>query len=215
MTRIVVIASSRGERFAVPNGRRELNRGARCDGGCDRVSFLKTGTDVSERIEVELQRTKLSRDRLTIWCLTLAASALAAVSIAALGAQQDAAKDPAAETFTAVCSKCHTPERILATRRTRTQWEEVLEKMTKIGAQITDDNYDTLMDFLLRRYGKININRGDSKEIALVVNVSVTDADAIVKYRSDHGDFADFDALAKVPGVDVKKLEENRAAISF
>ena len=158
---------------------------------------------------------KLSRDRLTIWSLTAAATALAAVSIAALGAQQDAAKDPGLETFTAVCSKCHTPERILATRRTRTQWEEVLDKMTKIGAQITDENYDTLMDYLLRRYGKININRGDAKEIALVANVSAADADAIVKYRSDHGNFADFDAVAKVPGIDVKKLEENREAISF
>jgi competence protein ComEA len=87
--------------------------------------------------------------------------------------------------------------------------------MTKIGAQITDENYDILMGYLLRHYGKININRGDAKEIALVVNLSSTDADAIVKYRSDHGDFADFDAVAKVPGIDVKKLEANKEAISF
>jgi len=161
-------------------------------------------------------RNERARGRLAVWCLTLAGATLTALSAIALSApQQDAAKDPAAETFAAVCSKCHTPERILAIRRTKTQWEEVLDKMTKIGAQITDDNYDTLMDYLLRRYGKININRGESKDIAIVVNISAADADAIVKYRTDHGDFADFEALSKVPGVDLKKLEENRAAISF
>jgi competence ComEA-like helix-hairpin-helix protein len=155
------------------------------------------------------------RPRLAVWCLTIAAAAFTAVSVAALAAPQDAAQDRGAETFNAVCSKCHTPERILATRRTRTQWEEILDKMSKIGAQITDDNYDTLMDYLLRRYGIINVNRGESKEIALIVNLSAPDADAIVKYRTDHGPFADFDALAKVPGIDVKKLEEHRAAVSF
>jgi competence protein ComEA len=159
--------------------------------------------------------TPSNRDRFTVWGLTAVATALAAVSIAALGGQQDAAKDPGAETFTATCSKCHTPERILAARRTRTQWEEVLDKMSKIGAQITDENYETIMDYLLRRHGMININRGDAKEISLVVNLSVADSDAIVKYRSDHGAFADFDAVAKVPGIDVKTLEANRAAISF
>jgi competence protein ComEA len=141
---------------------------------------------------------------------------LAAASLTARAPQQETtAQDPAEPTFTATCSKCHTPERILAARRTRTDWEGILEKMTKLGAPVTDDNYDTLMDYLLRRNGKVNINRGDSKEIALIVNLSAADADTIVKYRTEHGDFADYDAVAKVPGIDLKKLEQHREAISF
>jgi competence protein ComEA len=156
------------------------------------------------------------RSRLAACCLIAAGTALGAISVGAVSARaQDPPKDAGAETFNAVCSKCHTPERILASRRTKSQWEEILDKMAKIGAPITDENYDALMDYLLRRYGLINVNRGDSKDIAMVVNLSQQDADAIVKYRTDHGNFADFDALAKVPGIDVKKLEENRAAISF
>ena len=128
---------------------------------------------------------------------------------------QEAQADKGADAFTAVCSKCHPADRIVATRRTRTQWEETLEKMTKLGAQITDDNYETLIEYLLRHYGKINVNRGASKDLALVANITPSDADAIVKYRTDHGDFADFDALSKVPGIDVKALEEHRAALDF
>jgi competence protein ComEA len=142
---------------------------------------------------------------------------LAAASLIAQAPQQETttAQDPGEPTFTATCSKCHTPERILAVRRTRTDWEGILEKMTKLGAQVTDENYETLMDYLLRRNGKVNVNRGDAKEIALIVNLSAADADTIVKYRSEHGDFADYDALAKVPGIDLKKLEQHREAISF
>ena len=156
------------------------------------------------------------RTRLAAWSVSAAGAVLAATFVVAVSARaQDPAQDAGADTFNAVCSKCHTPERILASRRTKSQWEEILDKMSKIGAQITDDNYDTLMDYLLRKHGLINVNRGDAKDIALVVNISEHDADAIVRYRADHGNFADFDALSKVPSIDVKKLEENRAAISF
>ena len=140
---------------------------------------------------------------------------MAMTAMAASAEAQEAQPDKGAEAFTAVCSKCHPADRIVATRRTKSQWEEVLDKMTKLGAPITDDNYDTLIDFLLRHYGKINVNRGESKDIALVASLSPKDADAIVKYRSEHGDFADFDALTKVPGIDVKTLEEHRAALDF
>ena len=37
----------------------------------------------------------------------------------------------------------------------------------------------------------------------------------IVKYRREHGPFEDFDALAKVPGLNLEKLEKKRDAISF
>jgi len=146
----------------------------------------------------------------------MAGAMLAAASVIAQAPPQETTtQDPGEPMFTATCSKCHTPERILAVRRTRTDWEGILEKMTKLGAPVTDENYDTLMDYLLRRNGKVNINRADSKEIALIVNLSAADADTIVKYRTDHGDFADYDALAKVPGIDLKKLEQHRDAISY
>jgi DNA uptake protein ComE-like DNA-binding protein len=36
-----------------------------------------------------------------------------------------------------------------------------------------------------------------------------------VAYRKANGNFADFDALLKVPDVDAKKLEAHREAVSF
>jgi competence ComEA-like helix-hairpin-helix protein len=129
--------------------------------------------------------------------------------------RQEAQEDKGAAAFTAVCSKCHPADRIVATRRTRSQWEEILDKMTKLGAQVTDDNYDSLLTYLLSHHGKINVNRGEAKDLAMVASISPKDAETIVKYRTDHGDFADFDALSKVPGIDVKALEEHKAALDF
>jgi len=140
---------------------------------------------------------------------------MAMTAVASSPARQDAQDDKGAAAFTAVCSKCHPADRIVATRRTRSQWEEILDKMTKLGAQVTDDNYDTLITYLLSRYGKINVNRGEAKDLAMVASISAKDAETIVKYRTEHGDFADFDALSKVPGIDVKVLEEHKAALDF
>jgi len=41
------------------------------------------------------------------------------------------------------------------------------------------------------------------------------DAEAIVKYRQEKGKFESFDALSKVAGVDLAKLEKNREAVSL
>jgi len=47
------------------------------------------------------------------------------------------------------------------------------------------------------------------------LELTAKDADAIVKYRTDHGDFKDFDSLTKVPGVDAAKLTAKKDSIAF
>ena len=59
------------------------------------------------------------------------------------------------------------------------------------------------------------MNRSTANDIAEAVGVTAEDAKKIVTFRDEHGPFADFDALAKVPGIDAKKLEENKDAITF
>jgi competence ComEA-like helix-hairpin-helix protein len=147
-----------------------------------------------------------------------------------VGAQQPAAPAPSqdqpaaaqpesdpkgAATFARVCSLCHDGARILSNRRSKSQWTEVIEKMMERGAQVSDEDFADVMDYLLRQYGRINVNKAASEDLALVVGVSKKDADAIVHYRDNQGDFPDFDALAKVPGIDVEKLNKGRDAITF
>ena len=155
------------------------------------------------------------RSSTTVFGLLAAGTLLVggAVHAAPPAAQQP--DEQAAEVFKTTCTRCHTPDRILSARKTRTQWEETLDKMTKLGATASDEDWTTVLGYLMRHAGKVNVNRAPAKDIALVLDISAADADAIVNFRKANGDFADYDALAKVPGINVEKLEKSKDAIAF
>jgi competence ComEA-like helix-hairpin-helix protein len=120
------------------------------------------------------------------------------------------------ETFTRNCVKCHPVDRIAGSRRTRTQWEEVMTTMTTArGAVISDEDWDVIQTYLVRHYGRVNVNRATADDLAEVLGVTPETANAIVAYRKQNGEFVDYDAFAKVPGLDLEKLEKLRDAISF
>ncbi len=48
-----------------------------------------------------------------------------------------------------------------------------------------------------------------------MLGISDKDAEAIVEYRKANGEIKDFDALSKVPGIDLEKLKQGRDAITF
>ena len=139
---------------------------------------------------------------------------VAAVGATVVSSAQEPEDAPAAA-FRRVCSSCHDSERILATRRTRTQWEEIIEKMIDRGAEGTSEDFTTAEVYLLRVSGRVNVNRAQAKDIVSVLSVTQKDADAIMEYRKTNGEFKDFDALCKVPEVDLEKLKQGRDAIAF
>jgi competence protein ComEA len=135
--------------------------------------------------------------------------------IAAIGAKAQDQDDAPAAAFRRVCSNCHDADRILSTRRTRTQWEEVIEKMIDRGAEGTSDDFTTAEEYLLRVSGRVNVNRATTKDMVTVLAITQKDADAIAEYRKANGEIKDFDTLVKVPGIDLDKLNKARDAISF
>jgi competence ComEA-like helix-hairpin-helix protein len=122
----------------------------------------------------------------------------------------------AEEAFTRTCVKCHTLDRVAGSRRTRTQWEEVMTTMqTARGAVIADDDWDVVQTYLVKHYGRVNVNRATTNDLVEVLGVTADAAKGIVEYRKAHGDFIDYDAFVKVPGLELEKLEKLRDAISF
>ena len=163
------------------------------------------------------KRTKHSR-RITALVFVLASAAVAfrQPSVPARGAQaQPQEGPPAREVLQKVCGTCHALERVTASRRSRAQWEETMDKMISLGAKGTDEELATILTYLVRQYGRVNVNTATAGEIEEVVGLSAKEAEVIVKYRQDKGKFEDFEALSKVPGIDLEKLEKSRNAISF
>ena len=159
-----------------------------------------------------------------------AAGALSWVAVTALAASTNAPTPSAAgatvqsesaqhadapEAFTRVCGRCHSSDRIVEGRRSRGQWEEVLEQMTARGATGTDDDYAIIIEYLVSEYGRVAINTAAAEELSQVLHLDRKDADAIVAYRKNHGRFADFDALIAMPDAPVEALRKRREAIVF
>ncbi len=148
-----------------------------------------------------------------LWAaLLVTVSSAGATGLRAAPVAQD---DRPTKAFEKVCHDCHEPDRIVETRRTRGGWEEIIEKMIEKGATGTDQDFDLVLEFLLRHYGMVNINQSSPEEIAMVIGLSPKEADAIVTFRRENGNFKNFDALTKVPGLDVKKLEDHKADMLF
>jgi outer membrane protein assembly factor BamB len=144
----------------------------------------------------------------------LSSLVIAAGAAAAISGQQPAA-DPAKATFERLCGTCHEPERSTPSRRTREHWLQTVNSMVARGAEGTDAELMTVVDYLTREHGRVNVNLGGPDDIALVLGLTQSEAAAIVQYRRDHGTFEDADAVGRVPGVDARKLARRRDAMVF
>src|SRR4029450_5681831 len=141
-----------------------------------------------------------------------------AASFGPSGQQQsngNPADDPAHELFIQTCNRCHDAARITALRRTKTEWEEVINKMIERGATGSEDDFMTVFGYLRRHYGKVYINTAPAEEITTTLGLTNKDADAIVTFRKANGNFVDLDAVKKVPNIDVKIIEDHKDAVAF
>jgi mono/diheme cytochrome c family protein len=60
------------------------------------------------------------------------------------------------EAFLKACGRCHPPERVTATRRTKAQWEESINAMvTSRGATVTAEEHDLVLDYLVREFSPL------------------------------------------------------------
>jgi len=142
--------------------------------------------------------------------LTLAWSALL------LARQELAEGQGKAVTMEMCASSCHGIERFVSEHRSKSQWIETLETMKGAGASGTDAEFKAVLGYLVAHSGiQVKINTATAKQIDDAMFLEPGQADAIVKYRDDHGKFADWKALMSVPGLDPKKLDEQKAKIVF
>lgn len=55
---------------------------------------------------------------------------------------------PGREATLRVCSKCHSPNNILAMGRDRQGWTDLITKMVDLGAQGSDEDFTAILDYL-------------------------------------------------------------------
>jgi competence ComEA-like helix-hairpin-helix protein len=152
-----------------------------------------------------------------VFAVAIACSLSLSVGVATGAQQADGSKGGfknGEEAFLNRCSNCHDTERALVAPRTRKGWESVLAEMANMGAQLEPGEQDAILAFLTERHGLVNVNTANAEELVRL-GLSRKDADTIGSYRTDHGPFADFAALQRVPGLDVDRLNAVRERVAF
>jgi competence protein ComEA len=144
-------------------------------------------------------------------------AAVALTSTLGLVADAQLPNDEGRDLTVRLCgNECHQIEKVVAERKSKSQWVETMETMRLDGAKGTDEEFKVIVGYLATHYGvQVRINRATAKQIDDVLVLPAGQAELIAKYRDANGPFADWAALVKVPGVDLKKLEVQKIKVVF
>jgi competence protein ComEA len=124
---------------------------------------------------------------------------------------------PGKDTVVKLCLSCHGAGNFRKKRLAKEGWSEQVADMIDRGAQATDTQADAIIEYLTREFGqgsKIHVNTAPFEELKATLGLTTQEAQTIVAYRAEKGDFKTWTDLQKA-GVDPKKIEAKKEAITF
>jgi competence protein ComEA len=126
---------------------------------------------------------------------------------------------PGKDTTQQICGNCHGVDMVVEHRQTRDEWTATIQKMIESGAEGTPEQFKSILDYLTKNFGpaapSINVNKASAADLVSGLGLTEKEAAAIVKYRTDKGAFKAVDDLKKVPDLDFKKIDAQRARLVF
>jgi len=136
-------------------------------------------------------------------------------SLAPMVQAQDLPEGKGKDAVEQVCGACHGTDLVSARRATKQGWSYIVDDMVSRGASATNEQIQTINEYLAKNFGQVNVNKAPSTEIASVLEITSAQADAIVKYRMDHGDYKTLDDLKKAPGLESAKLDTKKDRVVY
>ena len=125
---------------------------------------------------------------------------------------------PGKDTLVRVCSKCHSPDNVIANGQDRAGWENTITKMAGFGAEGTDEEFTAILDYLEKNFPPVttvHVNQATAAQLESGLGLTTAEAEAVIEYRKKNGDFKSIDDLKKVPDVDAKKLDAKKDRLAF
>jgi len=115
-----------------------------------------------------------------------------------------------------ICTVCHGLEVAEGSNRPKQDWSQVVEDMVRKGAEGTKADLDMVINYMTVTYGPdINVNKAAAKDLEGLLDLTAAQAAALVKYRTDNGNFKALADLIKVPGIAAEKFEGVQAKIKY
>ncbi len=123
---------------------------------------------------------------------------------------QELPEGPGKEVVLKICRDCHDLDTVTMDNRTKEGWKKTVAKMGDRGAEGTDEQFEAVISYLTKNFGRTNVNTASAEEIAAGTGFSAKEAEAIVKYRAKNGDFKDWRDLKKVEGLDPATVDAKK-----
>jgi mono/diheme cytochrome c family protein len=67
---------------------------------------------------------------------------------------QDLPAGPGKDVFEKVCTQCHGLDIITGLKHTKAEWKAVVDTMAGYGASAKDEEFDVIIDYLAKNFGK-------------------------------------------------------------
>jgi competence protein ComEA len=147
--------------------------------------------------------------------LIVAAVRVATASPQVAAAQPPSDADKEREVFEMTCGVCHESNLIGESLRSPAEWDELISLMQGYGAGGTPEQFAQARAFMLRSFGRVNVNSAAAIDLAPVLDVTPDQAGAVIAYRDQNGRFATVDDLKRVPGLDIAKIEARKERLMF
>ncbi len=144
--------------------------------------------------------------------LTSSAAAAPAVST---GPADELPPGPGRESVITMCSGCHGLRTVVASRRTQSEWQSVVETMAGVGAPGTPNDIVRTVRYLAVKFGRVNVNTATAAELQEVGDLTAAEAAAIVEFRTHEGRIRSLDHLRGVPGLDTTRLDSRKDRFEF
>ena len=115
-----------------------------------------------------------------------------------------------------ICSACHDAAVVVTMHNSKDDWQATVDDMKGRGAEGSDDEFKAIIGYLAKYQGpEVNVNKATAKDLETQLEITTSEATAIVKYRQDKGDFKEWADLQKVADLDIKKIEPLKGRITF
>ena len=121
---------------------------------------------------------------------------------------------PGKEPTQRICSQCHEAAKAASIKLTRQGWNEEIDKMKALGAQASEQDFQTILDYLAANF-KGDMNTADAVELESVLGLLRRESAALLQYRARRGPWK---ALADLKDLDpaiLKKIEAKKDRIVF
>jgi len=136
-----------------------------------------------------------------------------------LAAQSVLPEAPGRDVTVKLCGNCHAADAVASVRHTPEGWREVIARMVAAGAKGTEEELETVFQYLSTQFPfqaqtPLDLNTATAVELESVAGLLRKEAAALIAHRENNGPCKKLEDLKKVAGLDYKKIEARKERLA-